>query len=1166
MKLLELDLLAFGKFTGARLDLSQGAAGLHVVYGANEAGKSTTLRAVQGLLFGVPERSRDGFLHDNRNIRIAGRIRANDGRELAFQRRKGRVKTLLDSDGLPLETDVLDPFLGGISEDLFSTVFGIDHERLQQGARVILEGGGEVGGSLFSAASGGADIRRILDELDSEANGLFRSQGRNPSINRALTEYRALRDEIKAVSLSSRDWKGHADELASAEARRGDIVRELQRLMSEKDRIASIARSLAGLSRRSLLMERIGELEGVVVLADDFAERRRHTTAALGAARLALETSRSKAARLRERADGLETAPQILEKAKAIGELHQRLGGQHKAVADRIRHRADMARLEADAEALLKDVRPDLGLEQVDELRLTVAQRRRVQEIVSRYGRVAEACERAEQNVAELERESREVDSQLSELGDPVCTDELVRAVGAAQRKGDLEEARRRIAAELDVELGQADVERGRLNPPPQNAEDLESVAWPLAETVAAFDDTWRRLAEDRTRDQARVGELKDKLQDLDRKIDQLAAAGDLPRPADLRSARQRRDDLWRTIRSIWLEELAPAEVRQDSPPNDVLAGAFEDHLGRADEIADRLRREASRVAEMAELQSARGRRVEDLTETEARLQALHERTETVESDWRSLWAPTGIDPRTPREMREWLTLKDGLLQRAERCRRMQGDLGSVEETITVHRKALGAALRSVGKEGPAKDEELGPLLDRCATVVQHLNEAQRRREALEQNRDRVGRAIEEATVECARARDALEGWRAEFADAVGTLGLSNGASPGEALAVLGKLEELVSRVDERGALERQVDAIEEEIDAFEEQVNTVVATVACDLQGLDVETAVVRLHERVSRATAAAAERNTLEEQVRSLEDEAAEAEQTIALMESRVDELCREAECRSADELGERERLSNELLDARAALQTVEEQLVEHSGMQLGRLLREAEHAEPARFEMELGDLERHIGELEDERAELDRHIGRERQILAGMDGGDQAAVLAEQAAAKRSEIGRLVERYQRLRLARSVLDAEVERYRAENQGPLLRRAGRLFSKLTLGSFRGLEAAFDEHDRPILEGVRGDGSKVGVDGMSDGTRDQLFLALRLATLEKLVEVGEALPFVVDDILVGFDDERARAALEVLADLSSRIQVLFFTHHRRLTELAVEAAGDRVFLHEIPV
>jgi uncharacterized protein YhaN len=143
--------------------------------------------------------------------------------------------------------------------------------------------------------------------------------------------------------------------------------------------------------------------------------------------------------------------------------------------------------------------------------------------------------------------------------------------------------------------------------------------------------------------------------------------------------------------------------------------------------------------------------------------------------------------------------------------------------------------------------------------------------------------------------------------------------------------------------------------------------------------------------------------------------------------------------------------------------------------------------------------------------------------------------------------------------LLRREIERYRVSHQGPLLSRASALFTQLTLGSYARLETDYNEKDQPVLVGVRTDGGHVGVEGMSDGTRDQLYLSLRLASLEHYLAHNEALPFIVDDILIQFDDYRAKAALQVLAEISTKTQVIFFTHHRRLAELACEFDGHAV-------
>lgn len=78
----------------------------------------------------------------------------------------------------------------------------------------------------------------------------------------------------------------------------------------------------------------------------------------------------------------------------------------------------------------------------------------------------------------------------------------------------------------------------------------------------------------------------------------------------------------------------------------------------------------------------------------------------------------------------------------------------------------------------------------------------------------------------------------------------------------------------------------------------------------------------------------------------------------------------------------------------------------------------------------------------------------------------------------------------------------------------------------------------------------------MSEGTTDQLFLALRIAALQQSVDAGVRLPFLVDDLFVNFDDDRSRAGFRVLADLSRSTQVLFFTHHKHLAAIAKEVLG----------
>ena len=153
-------------------------------------------------------------------------------------------------------------------------------------------------------------------------------------------------------------------------------------------------------------------------------------------------------------------------------------------------------------------------------------------------------------------------------------------------------------------------------------------------------------------------------------------------------------------------------------------------------------------------------------------------------------------------------------------------------------------------------------------------------------------------------------------------------------------------------------------------------------------------------------------------------------------------------------------------------------------------------------------------------------------------------------------IAEQYVRLRAAETLLQWVVDRYRREKQGPLLKRASELFGILTDGSFQGLQVDYDEQDSPKLAGVRQDGRSVKFSGMSTGSADQLYLALRVAAIEDFLSHSPSLPFIADDLFINFDNNRASAGFKVLFQLAQKTQVLFFTHHKHLLDIAKEALG----------
>jgi uncharacterized protein YhaN len=132
--------------------------------------------------------------------------------------------------------------------------------------------------------------------------------------------------------------------------------------------------------------------------------------------------------------------------------------------------------------------------------------------------------------------------------------------------------------------------------------------------------------------------------------------------------------------------------------------------------------------------------------------------------------------------------------------------------------------------------------------------------------------------------------------------------------------------------------------------------------------------------------------------------------------------------------------------------------------------------------------------------------------------------------------------------VLESVRRGYERERQPETLRDASRYLAAMTTGQYRRVWTPLDEN---LLCVDHADGRSLPVEALSRGTREQLFLALRLALVAAYARRGVELPLVLDDVFVNFDHDRARAAANVLSDFADTgRQVFVFTCHEHIVKL----------------
>jgi uncharacterized protein YhaN len=222
------------------------------------------------------------------------------------------------------------------------------------------------------------------------------------------------------------------------------------------------------------------------------------------------------------------------------------------------------------------------------------------------------------------------------------------------------------------------------------------------------------------------------------------------------------------------------------------------------------------------------------------------------------------------------------------------------------------------------------------------------------------------------------------------------------------------------------------------------------------------------------------------------------------------------------------------------------------------EFEAIDATTISIRLSEIKFLIDDVVSQQNRLSGELNSAEAALGKIAGQDDAARAESQRQEALARMSNAAERYIKVYTAAKLLRWSIERFRESKQGPMLARASEVYCGLTQGAFNKL--VVDYESEPLkLSGQRATGELVGIEGMSEGTRDQLYLALRLAALELHLEQTVPLPFIADDLFINYDDGRAKAGLEALAKLSEMTQVIFLTHHEHLVSVAQSVFGERL-------
>lgn len=1142
MRLRRLDLTRFGRFTDRTLDFGEareGRADLHIVYGPNEAGKSTASTAILDLLFGIASQSRYNFLHPYPTMRIGAALEiGGDLHEVV--RIKRPQNSLIDGAGQPLAEHAIAGALGGIDRAGYQSMFSLDDLTLEAGGESILASKGDLGQLLFSASAGLADLSRSLVGLKAEADGFYRFKARSGELIEMKARLAALKAEreridtlashfVQLIELRDRAFQ-HYEEAIGARGRILARAETIQRLLNALPRLAALR-----------------EIRGKLIPLAALPAAPRSWAAELPA----LQTTEVElATRMQGLSDEIAQASSELD-AIVVDEIAADLAGPVERLATgryvtavedlpdrRLKLReAELVlfgildRLERPAEPA--PARLVLGSSVVGALR----------DLIERRSGVEAALASADDEVSKARRRLDEATARLRDPGDgfPVGSDRLgaMAALGStlAALRGDDHAARRRLALRASTEAAEVLAQRlAALRPWIGEVQQLVDMEVPeataIARRTASLGEAERRI--DRYADD--IERLTGEVLRQNAAIEAIDAIAGVLGDAEAVRLRAARDAAWNAHRGVLDAQSAQA---------------FEAALHRDDAVTQA---RASHSADLAALRQA----TEALAVAEAGLahaRSLHRSAVAVRqgvrdaiADMLRAMSPVFPDDMLLPQLEVWIDRRARALEAHAVLLAADRDRREAESDAAAARHRLTTALNALGIEHEV-DASLDGLVVAAETVIARDAAMNALRDAAEdRRRDLSGREDDSD-----RAVAAERSWAQAWASACAACWIGEGGT----VPSVGTVREVVAAIAELGpALERRA-GLADRIGKMERDQATFVAEAEAlaERLGLSASSAAIldvaeAVRSRVQTAQAARTDRalrsgklDVLRERQRTLAGEQAvharrKAEMTsvfgVATLTEVADQL-REIERRA--ELDEQaDALTREVLDGLGVASMAE---AEASLDAADRVALAADlAAEKARF-----------ADLDQRSRDLFADHGKAADGVEAVGGDDAVARLEEKRRTILLDIEERALRYLRLRVGAAAAEQALRAYRDQHRSSMMARASDAFRIISRGAYSGL-ATQPDRDSEVLIAVGADGRSREAGELSKGTRFQLYLALRVAGYHEFARSRPAVPFIADDIMETFDDVRAEQAFRLLAGMAQVGQVIYFTHHQHLCEI----------------
>jgi len=1115
-----------------------------VLYGPNETGKTTLLHCIRETFFGF-KIMKNPYQFNSENMASEVNLKMKDGREIYYRREKSRKTPILGEiigTGIDLDEDRLYQLFGNINNEIYWNIFGFSLSELTQGEESLKNK--EITEVLYGSGMGGVtNIEEIKSLIYDEESELFKTTGRKPKLNNLMSQIKEKEKEMREHIIAPSNYSNNLRDLKNKEKGKIELDNKLKEIKKRKNHIDILLDAYEPFIEIKKDKEALDNISLPTDIPINIKEIYGESNKEIKRLEKELSDIRTDMDSFEKKRDVISYNKKLIDEKLMLETLFseiKRIESCHKDIP-MITTRSNM--LQNSILDSLKSIENTWDMNFLKAFNPNITDRSDFENLIKLYGELDKKLDKIKDQIQDQKNKVDSIRIKLKEENEVKDITKKEKILDKSREISSIEKEYNRLLSEgKKSEINLKNL-WNKLFPLLKEDQDID-FSIPLDNTLNKFEKEFEKKNAELDRLNHELESTERQLINENEDINSLIKSKVPIDRNDLHEKREFRDLGWELIKKKYIEEgkkISQENIKRwlgDKHSN--LSTAYEESVKESDQFSDQLYTNSEMVAIKEDLEKRKSKQEKLISDFQKRISKVKEELTNLNFKWHEQWKECGFKPLTPNEMKEWVSNYKILADFLKNKKDMDIRINELKNKMDDFLKDAKTHFPNI------TNKNINTIMEKLNKEIQESRDSKTRIKHYNKELEEIQSDIQKKINKKQELEKDVNEWKNKWISLLNKIGFNSEWDTDISDKVLRLLDESKQKMKEDEENHIRLKRMNNAVNDFKKRIKDI--TQRLNWKRFDEknpEKTVEELYSMVSEEQKKEQNRIKLQEKIDDRLIEKNKKEKEHKQHQKEIKNLFNKTNVENDEEflslLSRFEQSKNLKIQIEKNTDYLNKVRFKEE-LNYDDLLNELEDIDFASIELEKKQLEaEEIEKYNQWEQHFKEYVALEENFKK-FDGSAKAAELANEVEFLRSEFDTSMDRYISLVMARRLLQEAVNRFEKEHQPELLNIINKIFGKITNGSYTHIKTSLDK-ENPFRV-VDKNGNEKTPEQLSTGTREQLYLAIRLGYIEYYSRKSEILPIIMDDVMVNFDDKRAQNTAKTIMDLSKDKQIILMTCH----------------------